>query len=162
MVLFFLIFRFANKRGIDVDAEAKPRPATPLVRIGAVALSIVMLVAAGTFDRWRPMKAVPLGTPLVGLPSAVGSWESRRTTSLESALAAFDFDEKLARGYVAPDGSEVHLFLGYFEGQRQGRELSSAGLLEQVPVRFRSPVPELSTGATSGMPSCRTGVTEPM
>jgi EpsI family protein len=108
-----------------------------------------MLLSAGTFEWWWPSRPVPLSAKLVGFPTSIGRWELRSAASLAEDLNALDFDEKLIRGYAAPDGSEVNLLLGYFATQVQGRELSAEWILSNAGFSPLGPVSSRRIGPDS-------------
>jgi EpsI family protein len=135
LALFWMIARFADKSAPAPTGESvvaigsPPSPATPLRLVTAVGLAIVLLVVAGSFDRWHVVEPVPLPERLVGFPVTIGHWESSGVTPEVKGLRALDFDDSLLRTYISRDGQRVDLFLGYLAGQRQGRELGETGLL---------------------------------
>ena len=137
--LFWLIARFAEPAeeldaGHDEPGAGEHRRATAGSIALAAALAIALMIVAGGFERWRPVKPVPLSAGLVGFPATFGQWESQTNRFLESDLGVLDFDAKLLRDYASPDGNEVSLLLGYLEHQRQGRELAGSGLFDQLGV----------------------------
>jgi EpsI family protein len=86
--------------------------------------AIAMLSAFLAFDFFHLVTTVPLRGELRRLPSRIGRWEARGPVFQSSDLDVLPFDEKLFGNYMDADGSELRLFLGYFESQADGRELA--------------------------------------
>jgi EpsI family protein len=88
-----------------------------------VLVAIALLAVAAGFERWHEVAPVPVSADLAGFPGIIGGWRLVSERPFSAAADAVRFDNTLSRRYVAPDGSEVDLLLGYFERQYQGREL---------------------------------------
>ena len=133
-VLFWLISRFADRPESEHPTPSDPGSVSSPLRVRGltIVLAIGLTAAAGTFERWHAVAPVPLRTGLVGFPTTIGRWESHNRPSLADSLGSLDFDEKLLRGYAAPDGTEANLFLGYLARQTQGRELGGESLLSSL------------------------------
>jgi len=149
--LFWLIAKFADRREqLEIShpqAEGNANRFSPTVPIAAaVALAVALLTVADGFERWRPVRPTPLKSALVGFPVAIGPWEPHTDRALDRELSSLDFDSKLVRDYVGPDGSEVSLLLGYFEHQTQSRELAGSGFFNQLGV-LRAGTHRLPVGA---------------
>jgi EpsI family protein len=67
---------------------------------------------------------VPVAGDLERFPGQVGRWRALRVGTMRSELASLEYDRTLSRNYVAPDGTELNLFVGYFAQQEEGRELA--------------------------------------
>lgn len=142
VALFWLISRFGDD-GAPIHARAL-RPAAPARRPGparrltAVAVAVVMLAAANGLIAWYKVARVPLRVDLATFPSSLALWESRQGTS-SNALASLGFDHRLSRAYVASDGQELNLFIGYYESQGPGRELADYRMRERLLGRTGVP-----------------------
>ena len=132
LVLFWLISRFAENGSTfacsapSQDTNVAPGPA-PTSRRAALIVTTVLALFFG-FDRWHVVSAVPLRASLVAFPTTIGHWQSGSGGSFSGDLTSVDFDDTLSRNYTDPDGTELNLSLGYFENQRQGRELVGHGV----------------------------------
>jgi EpsI family protein len=125
LILFWLIARFSDKRDEPPpsDTNSGRRSGWQAAGARAVAIAIALFVLVAGFERWHQVRAVPLSTDLAAFPPAIGQWQVMSDRPLFESIEAVGFDATLSRRYAAPDGSEVDLLLGYFESQRQGREL---------------------------------------
>lgn len=66
---------------------------------------------------------VPLKAPLKGLPVSIGDWRGRDANDNEKFLRLKGVDSEIIRIYSHPSGREAALYIGYFEHQRQGKEI---------------------------------------
>lgn len=154
MVLFWLISRFAENDGrFEALWNASGSESAGLrwleVKPRAFAVAAVMLSVFIGFGEWRRVTAVAPEADLGAFPETIGRWESRGAQSFPSDFERLPFDQHLSRRYVAPDGAEADLFLGYFQAQRPGRELADTGM-RTVLERL-----ERSTSAAKGLQTPR-------
>ncbi len=71
-------------------------------------------------------EAVPIREPLSALPTRIGSWKGQHTLQFSSKiLANLGVDEYVSRFYWRPDRMRVHLYVGYYQSQRQGSTIHS-------------------------------------
>ena len=94
------------------------------VRAPALLVAVLLLASVLAFERLHRISPVPLRRDLGSIPGQVGRWHSLSGGSVRSELASLEFDRTLSRNYVAPDRTELNLFIGYFLQQEQGRELA--------------------------------------
>jgi EpsI family protein len=126
LVLFWLIARFsdpASPGGGPGTTAAERRPAAGTRSLAGLSVAVAILGGTIAFERWHQVAPVPLEAELGQLPSAIGEWRDAGAWASSPSVQAGGFDRELSRRYVAPDGSEVELLVGYFEQQRQGHEL---------------------------------------
>lgn len=92
-----------------------------------VALSCVLLLGALLFLRFRSSgEAVPIRKSLAAFPTAIGAWQGRELTLLETqVLEALRVKDYLMRRYVDADGRSLWLYIGYWETQRKGAQIHS-------------------------------------
>jgi EpsI family protein len=134
-VALFSLVSYFRDRPDDTPVAGAPESATGATsgpRSAAVALVAGMLVVAGTFQLWWPHNPVPLSAGLVGFPTTIGRWEVRNDAAFAAALRPSDFDATMVRGYVTPEGRELHLLLGYLATQAQGRELAGGWIIQKA------------------------------
>ena len=127
-VLFALVFRFADKSpfpAVSDDATAPPPLKIPLL---PVSVAFVLLAGCLAFTALHRIDPIPLRAGLKVLPASMGEWQAQTVASFGSDLAALDFDDRLTQNYGARDGSEVNVFMGYYQRQSQGRELAGYGV----------------------------------
>ena len=92
----------------------------------ALLLSLCFVVAAWILARATTDDAVPSHPALSSLPFQVAAWQGQPVGQLdERVLAALNVDEYVNRVYVAPDGSAVGLYIGYYRSQREGTTMHS-------------------------------------
>jgi len=84
----------------------------------ALALSLCAMTSHFIFAA----QPVVLREPLSTIPYVVGDWEGEDMHESESAFSLDGADSELNRVYRSADGREVHLYIGYFELQRQDKE----------------------------------------
>jgi EpsI family protein len=95
------------------------------------------------FQLWHEVRPVPLAVNLVAFPTTIGGWRFDRVSSASGEVAGIGFDQALSRSYIASDGKELDLVVGYFERQLPGRELAGFQLwrltsLDGAPAQSRS------------------------
>jgi EpsI family protein len=152
VTLFWLISRFSDRPETVAATSGggwfEVGPASGRSLVGAAALGVALLVAAGTFDRWHPVEPVALRPGLVTFPTTIGEWVARSDVAFPRAFGALDFDRSLLRSYAGPDGARADVFLGYLEMQRQGRELAGHDTLAGLRLSVLTPptVRELALG----------------
>jgi EpsI family protein len=96
------------------------RAAGPPYAALAVATSVLLLAGLAQVPRVAP---APLARDLAAFPDQVGGWRQAGEGRGPTAHLGEGADRTLARRYVSPAGDSVLLFVGYYESQRQGREL---------------------------------------
>ena len=96
----------------------------PVMRSVRAALSISILVAASLVLQFRSTgEAVPVRRPLTGLPTTLGSWQSRGGVILETdILSVLKASDYVMRAYQDPGGRNLWLFIGYWDSQRRGAQ----------------------------------------
>lgn len=71
-------------------------------------------------------EAVPIRKPLDTLPAALGDWEQRQSTLLETEIINYlKVSDYLMRRYTDPTGRSVWLYVGYWSTQRKGADFHS-------------------------------------
>ena len=88
---------------------------TACLVVGAVFLGVVSRT-----------EALPIRDSLSSLPMRIGSWEGQPTLQFSSKiLAVLGVDEYVSRFYLRPDRRRVHLYVAYYQSQRQGKTIHS-------------------------------------
>jgi len=98
--------------------QDKRRPIIPL------AVTIVFLYGLGAYIHlFATLRPVPLKRDLTEFPHGIGEWYVAGTGWLDASRFFPGLDTELSRTYKTPSGIKVHLYIGYFESQRQGKTL---------------------------------------
>jgi EpsI family protein len=95
----------------------------PLKIRRAFLVASLLLLLGGTGLRFYPSRSVPMASQWHDFPNVVGQWVGRPSTV--STMPLPGADHSLLRTYSDDKGNIVHLYVGYFESQRQGKELVS-------------------------------------
>jgi EpsI family protein len=142
--MFGLVFWLAD-RDVQAATSIMPSPGEPvrgLARLSprplSALLAILMLSAFVGFDVLHRVSAVPLRSELQQLPPRVGGWRAYGLAVQPNDVEALPFDEKLTSSYVAVDGTELGLFLGYLGTQADGRELAGYAMRAALSGREHS------------------------
>jgi EpsI family protein len=89
-------------------------------------VACLLITAAGSFTLFRADLPVPLKQHLSSFPVAVNGWRMvSQETFDRQTLEVLRPTEYLSRSYAAPDGSTVHLYVGYHGGGKDGGEIHS-------------------------------------
>jgi len=125
VVLFWLIAKLADRHH-DAGSSAPVTPGSPslTLRTAPAVVALAMLVTTLGFFGWHHVQPVPPSVDFFLLPEQIDGWQAARRASFGAPLTSAEFDHSVSRGYTAADGSEVNVFVGYFEAQEQGRELA--------------------------------------
>lgn len=92
------------------------RQSTRLLLSGAVLLAGLL-----AFQLRSPGEAVPIRRALDAFPNAIGGWQSRQDTSLQTDIVnLLKIDDYLMRRYVDEAGRSLWLYVGYWASQRRG------------------------------------------
>ena len=127
---------------------------TPRARL---LMSATLLAAAFLLLQLRSTgEAVPVRKPLDTMPQALGDWQGREATVLETdVLRVLKAKDYVMRRYAAPDGRSLWLFIGYWDTQRKGAQphspkncLPGAGWEPLEAGRLTVPVPGQSAPLT--------------
>jgi EpsI family protein len=90
-------------------------------------LILIGLVLIAAVARWQ-MRAIDV-TPTASLdqlPLDFGVWHGHRVADYApDVVAALGVDEYVNRGYVADDGAQASLYVGYYRSQEQGASIHS-------------------------------------
>jgi len=92
------------------------RQSTRLLLSGAVLLTGLLALQLRS-----PGEAVPIRRALDAFPNAIGGWQSRQDTSLQTDIVnLLKIDDYLMRRYVDEAGRSLWLYVGYWASQRRG------------------------------------------
>ena len=105
-------------------ADPQPGRSQLLARIGLLALCLV--VGAVVIARASKQEKIPPRESFVTFPTQIGPWkghESERFT--DQVMAILGVDEYVSRAYESAAEGNVHLYVGFYESQRQGDTMHS-------------------------------------
>jgi EpsI family protein len=92
-----------------------------------IALLCACLLAASAYleSTHRPQPR-PQRQPLHALPLSIGDWTGREAGDFRvTIVSALGVDDYTNRFYIGPDRTELSLYIGYYESQRQGASIHS-------------------------------------
>ena len=95
--------------------------------VGRAVTSVALLVGALVLLNLRSAgEAVPLRRPLEAFPTAVGEWQMRSSSLLDTeSLQLLKVTDYLVRRYVDDAGHSMWLYVGYWDTQRRGAQIHS-------------------------------------
>jgi len=98
-----------------------------MTAVGRAVTSVALLVGALVLLNLRSAgEAVPLRQPLEAFPTAVGEWQMRSSSLLDTeSLQLLKVTDYLVRRYVDGEGRNVWLYVGYWDTQRRGAQIHS-------------------------------------
>jgi EpsI family protein len=81
----------------------------------------VLLGALLALQLRSPGEAVPIRRALDAFPDAIGGWQTRQDSPLQTEIVSFlKIDDYLMRRYVDEAGRSLWLYVGYWASQRKG------------------------------------------
>jgi EpsI family protein len=117
-----------------VDGRLAPRLAV------AVCAAFISVAGLQAFFGSEP---VGLLAPVSTFPASLGAWQTGSSVAAPAALKNAGADAEISRRYFSPGGLPIHLYVGYFSYQVQGKELLTerVALLHEnaQPVIIRAP-----------------------
>lgn len=130
---FFLLFLCAlllsRSNAVDTTEHAMKKTATNDTGLDAKPLNagwlIAVLILAGLLGylfTYKP-KPVPLKRNIDTIPLIIGNWKSTSANGYEMAMRPQGADSELTRIYQNKSGYNIIFYIGYFESQRQNKEL---------------------------------------
>jgi EpsI family protein len=127
-VALFVGLRWLGRAARPGTALTSSRAAWPRLSAPLAVSVIAALAGLGIVSVVQRPVAVALIAPLDALPLELGRWSGRPVSAAIDAPSAKWWrgsDATLQRRYLRADGAEADVFIGYFEMQRQGKELVS-------------------------------------
>ena len=82
-----------------------------------------ILILAGSYINFYSPSPVPLQMALKLFPYEIEGWSGFDSRLDDDILKNLPVDHDLERTYRSKDGKEINLYVGYFESQRQGKEV---------------------------------------
>lgn len=110
------------------EVKAAPYPKPQLLQQGRMVtspifLTAVILLIAGSYINFYHPAPVPLKSDLNRFPYKIGEWKGIDAGQDDRLVKTLVIDHELSRNYRATDGRNVRLYIGYYESQKQGKEL---------------------------------------
>ncbi len=136
MLLFAEVYvlRFVGKTKGELDLSALAVPLGPYfskpVKIGgvfAVILCVFGLVGLGQASGYLAPKAevIPARQSFVAFPSEIGGWRATFESLKEQEIQLLRLSDYLNASFAKDDGQAVHLFVAYYNSQRNKNDLHS-------------------------------------
>ena len=92
----------------------------------AVIVFVCLAAASGLVARANQSEPVTMRASFDGFPMRIDDWRGVQQPPLdERTLTILGADDYLTRSYGTPDRSEVGLFIGFYQSQRQGDTMHS-------------------------------------
>ena len=131
IVLFVGALVLSDKgKSIQVGNEVKaaPYPKLQLLQQGhtltfPMLLAVGILLIAGSYINFYHPAPVPLKIDLNRFPYKIGEWKGIDAGQDDRLFKALGIDRELARNYRTAEGRNIRLYIGYYESQKQGKEL---------------------------------------
>ena len=85
-----------------------------------ITISVILLISTAVYlPSIGEVKAVPLARDLVQIPYRLGAWQGIDARMDDSVLAVLGVEDHLMRRYSARDGSDIWIYVGYYESQKE-------------------------------------------
>jgi len=89
-------------------------------------LSACLAVAAAGLKWADGVEAAPRRQTFAEFPTRVGEWQGRPAEAFSPAvLSSLALDDHLNRFYTSPSGQLAHVYVGYYQSQRNGASIHS-------------------------------------
>ena len=86
---------------------------------------VILLMLAGSYIHFHTPSRTPLKMSLNLFPLQIGEWNGKEVPSFFTNYREVGVDEELSRIYETSSGDSVRIYVGYFEYQKQAKELIS-------------------------------------
>jgi EpsI family protein len=86
-------------------------------------LTVGILFLLGGYINFYHPASTPLKIDIESFPYEIGRWRGVESESKYGVFRTLGVDHELARTYRTTDGGEARLYIGYYEQQKQGKEL---------------------------------------
>ena len=116
--------KLSSKNNPDNDRVSTSIPTYNLKRFQKawITAMVVLMSTAGLVYSYTP-HPVPLNNELNSLPKTIGQWKGTDSSVKGYPYRAPGADHEMVRTYTNPSGQSITLYIGYFESQRQNKEL---------------------------------------
>lgn len=104
-------------------------PPSPVEHVGGgvkkqlLFLTAGILLMTGSYVNFYHPSPVPLKMDIKRFPYEIGEWKGTEDRPDDGVFKTLGVDRELARVYRMTGGKEVHLYIGYYESQEQGKKL---------------------------------------
>lgn len=109
--------------------------------------SILVFLVAGSYVHFYDPKPVTLKTHLNQIPLTIGGWKGENICLQKAPFGIEGPDSEIMRTYRGKSRNSLNLYIGYFDSQREGKELIHNrqrrlySNTEELPIRIRSSNP---------------------
>lgn len=111
---------------IDAKAQSHYQPnnaSRGVKKVLPFILAIAILLVVGNHINYNQPSSVPLNEDIKWFPQHIGNWKRSGMGAGTSIYRTPGVDHELIATYVSTYGRKVHLYIGYYENQEQGKEL---------------------------------------
>jgi len=117
-----------SKASIPSDRDVNANITTSSGRIKkrilfSTASACIIFAIFGSYIYLYTPAIVPLQSSNIAFPQKVGNWRGEDTPPVFNIYRELGVDRELSRIYRTDSGNSLHLYIGYFEYQGQGKEL---------------------------------------
>jgi len=117
-----------SKASIPSDRDVNANITTSSGRIKKrilfpTASACIIFAIFGSYIYLYTPAIVPLQSSNIAFPQKVGNWRGEDTPPVFNIYRELGVDRELSRIYRTDSGNSLHLYIGYFEYQGQGKEL---------------------------------------
>ena len=85
----------------------------------------LLFLLLGSYALFHQPRAIPLRAEIVNFPMEIGEWQGKERGSDFPIYKKLGVDRELSRTYSSASGDKLNLYVGYFAGQTQGKEMIS-------------------------------------
>lgn len=133
VAIFFGLWILSRRSSASSNKTAKRRTTMPIsprvagskgLFVPAVCV-ILLLMLAGGYIHFHTPSHTPLRMSLDLFPFQIGEWKGNEIRSSFTNYREVGVDQELSRNYETASGDSVRVYIGYFEYQKQTKELIS-------------------------------------
>lgn len=127
--LFITAWLMKNSKSSKTEAENKPKDnicnltAQSKKFNRALLIAVLVMSFLGITGYWYEPVPIPLKQPLYEIPYNIGEWRGESLDADQRAYKEIKADIDIYRVYSNPSKRQISLYIGYFEAQKQNREL---------------------------------------
>ncbi|MBN1567563.1 MAG: EpsI family protein [Acidobacteria bacterium] len=96
------------------------------MKIRIILLCLVLLATAAWVARASRPEITPIREPLSEMPLRIGNWTAQQSAVIDSkVMDVLGVDDYVSRYYASPDLFYAHLYVGFYQSQREGDTIHS-------------------------------------
>lgn len=123
-VLFIGTWAMAEKKqSANLYIEANKSLTNTQVKAKAPLIAAAILLIGGVFSNYYYPKPVPLISDINLIPNVIGSFTEKQYVKQQNHFKIAGADKEILKSYESSSGTNIHLYIAYFETQHHGKEL---------------------------------------